>query len=100
MLSFLLRFINSINRKNLTYKLKPNKFADMTEEEYNLHKGSLPDNPEELKRQKRTKPVLYINEKYRPHRKSPKIPDQLDWRKYGMHKIHVSSFNLFRSSPY
>lgn len=80
----LYRYINSINRKNLTFKLKANKFADMTEEEYDMHKGSLPDNPEELKREKRGRPVSYINEKYKPHRKSPKIPEQLDWREYGM----------------
>jgi hypothetical protein len=54
----------------------------MTEGEYNLHKGSMPDHPVELKRKKR-RSMLYITEKYKPHRKSPKIPDQLDWREYG-----------------
>ncbi len=80
---FLFRFIDSINRRNLTFKLKPNAFTDMTEAEYDLHKGSLPDRSEEIKREKR-RIKLYIHERYKPHRKAPRIPDQLDWRKYGM----------------
>lgn len=66
----------------MTYKLKPNSFADMTDAEYNLHKGSLPDHAEDLKREKRRSKVI-ITEKYKPRKWAPKIPEQLDWRKFG-----------------
>ena len=71
-----------MNRRNLTFKLKPNSFADMTDAEYDLHKGSLPDHPMEIKMEKK-RIFFYINETYKPHKKSPRIPDKLDWREYG-----------------
>jgi hypothetical protein len=56
----------------------------MTESEYNLHKGHLPDHPMEIKPpEKKRRKKLYISERYKPHRKAPRIPDELDWRKYG-----------------
>ena len=36
---FLCRYIRSINRQNLAYKLDPNHLVDLTDEEYDGHAG-------------------------------------------------------------
>ena len=60
----------------------------MSKDEYNLHKGDLSD--EEMKREKRSK--FIIDEYYTPQRRAPKIPTQLDWRKYG--RKYIQFYNL------
>ena len=35
----LIRYIRSVNRQNLTYKLSPNHMVDTTDAEYDAHKG-------------------------------------------------------------
>lgn len=36
---FICRYIRSINRQNLAYKLAPNHLVDVTDEEYDGHAG-------------------------------------------------------------
>ena len=72
------RFIRSKNRENLKYKLAPNNFADMTEEEIDLHRGLLHDEKE--KKNPRFSEVLYFNQSLLT---SGLVPDELDWRDYG-----------------
>ena len=36
---FICRYIRSINRQNLAYKLAPNHLVDLTDEEYDGHTG-------------------------------------------------------------
>ena len=103
-LSFLLflRFIRSTNMKGNLYHLTVNHFADMTDSEFQSHKGLMPgdggygsrdfdedndkeneepgdgdsggDNRNDEKRNK-IKKCRYGN-----------VPEELDWRKYGMGK--------------
>ena len=72
------RFIRSKNRENLKYKLAPNNFADMTEEEIDLHRGLLHDKKE--KKNPKLSEVLYFNQSLLT---SGLVPDELDWRDYG-----------------
>lgn len=72
------RFIRSKNRENLKYKLAPNNFADMTDEEINLHRGLLHDEKE--KKNPKLSEVLYFNQSLLT---SGLVPDELDWRDYG-----------------
>ena len=105
------RFVRSFNRQSQHFKLKLNAFADMTEDEYNMHKGDKSGGEEEgaddekeqkeddddenkkdenraVERNKRSSHSKnsVIHENYKPRRHSPEIPEQLDWRKYGKNK--------------
>ena len=83
------RFIRSKNRENLKYKLAPNNFADMTEEEIDLHRGLLHDEKE--KKNPKLSEVLYFNQSLLT---SGLVPDELDWRDYGKRlSSHVLYYN-------
>ena len=62
----------------------------MTDEEYKTFKGALPEKHRELKKKKRSKRNL-IHENYKPRKHSPEIPDELDWRDYGMELFRISA---------
>ncbi|XP_068738415.1 cathepsin S-like [Montipora capricornis] len=73
-----LRYIRSKNRQNLKYKLAPNSFTDMTEEEVNMHRGLLHDKNEH--KAPKQPEVLKFNHSVLS---LGLIPDDLDWRDYG-----------------
>ena len=75
------RYIRSKNRQNLKYKLAPNSFTDMTEEEVNLHRGLLHDKNEH--KAPKQPEVLKFNHSVLS---LGLIPDDLDWRDYGNEK--------------
>ncbi|KAJ7387714.1 hypothetical protein OS493_001056 [Desmophyllum pertusum] len=74
-----LRYIRSKNRENLRYKLAPNKLADMTEEEMDLHRGLLKE--KKSKKPKKSKSETLTFNQSTMH--TDLVPDQLDWRDYG-----------------
>ncbi|XP_015748362.1 PREDICTED: cathepsin L1-like [Acropora digitifera] len=75
-----LRYIRSKNRQNLKFKLAPNNFTDMTEDEVNQHRGLLHD-------KKITAAV-------------DSIPDELDWRDYGKNVQNLfGAFGCFPGMP-
>ncbi|XP_029202306.2 KDEL-tailed cysteine endopeptidase CEP1-like [Acropora millepora] len=71
-----LRYIRSKNRQNLKFKLTPNNFTDMTEDEVNQHRGLLHDKKDRMK--PKHSGMLKFNELA-----EDSIPDELDWRDYG-----------------
>lgn len=77
-----MRYIRSINRQNLTYKLAPNHLVDLTDEEYDGHGGANEDNSTEHKGSVH----LEEHEAHSNMMSAPKaieIPDELDWRDFG-----------------
>lgn len=81
------RYIRSKNRQNLKYKLVPNNFADMTEEEVGLHRGLLHNKKEHGK--PKSSEMLKFN---RSALSLGFVPEELDWRDYGNREyITISS---------
>lgn len=77
-----MRYIRSINRQNLTYKLAPNHLVDLTEEEYDGHGGANEDNST------KHEGGVHLEEHEAHNRmtsapKATEIPDELDWRDFG-----------------
>ncbi|KAK3752750.1 hypothetical protein QZH41_018716 [Actinostola sp. cb2023] len=79
-----MRYIRSINRKHLSYKLAPNHLVDLTDDEYDRHEG-LPEDPTT-----HHKGGVHLH----PHHhaayshmekvlKRIDVPEELDWRDYG-----------------
>ena len=66
----------------------------MTDKEYMMHKGALPDEHDEVKRGKRFSKRV-IHENYKPNKHFHEIPDELDWRKFGMKLDCSKKFNLY-----
>ena len=87
--SFLYRFVNALNRQHLSYKLKLNKFADMTDKEVDRYKGLL-NEPEETYNGGKKLHVPDIDFSSTP------IPEMLDWREYGKKFIDII-MNLVRT---
>lgn len=69
---FVCRFIHSVNRAGLTYKLAANHLADQTEHEVRMLRGKLRSSGPN-----RGQPFHYTANDLE------KIPDQMDWRLYG-----------------
>ncbi|XP_032230875.2 counting factor associated protein D isoform X4 [Nematostella vectensis] len=78
-----MRYIRSINRKNLKYKLAPNHFVDLTDGEYDQHKGIKPDTSTNHTGGVPLQPHhrKYSNMSHVLQRVD--VPDELDWRDYG-----------------
>ncbi|XP_078362424.1 uncharacterized protein LOC144646642 [Oculina patagonica] len=78
-----MRYIRSINRQNLTYKLAPNHLVDLTDEEYDGHAGANEDN------NTLHKGGVHLEEHHEAYSnmtsvlKTIDVPDELDWRDYG-----------------
>lgn len=72
-----LRFINSINRANLGYKLSVNHLADKTDEEIRARRGRKYTRNDK-NQSNGGKPFPYNPKNYRDQ-----LPDQFDWRLYG-----------------
>ncbi|XP_065665108.1 uncharacterized protein LOC100201231 isoform X3 [Hydra vulgaris] len=87
------RFVDSHNRKNTQFKLRPNHFIDMSAEELNMYHGNLakdtkkhkgiinmadiPDSKSNIynKGDIDKKPFVQVNE--------DEIPEEIDWREFG-----------------
>lgn len=87
------RYIRSKNRQNLKFKLTPNNFTDMTEDEVNQHHGLLHDKKDHMK--PKHSGMLKFNDAA-----VDSIPDELDWRDYGK-KIQnlFGAFGCFSGMP-
>jgi len=70
-----LRFINTLNRQHLTYKLQVNHFADATDKEMNRYKGLLNESYQDETALKFEPPKIDLA--------ITPIPSSLDWREYG-----------------
>ena len=70
----------------MKFKLAPNNFADMTENEIKLHRGLLHDKKENKKA--KSSEMMYFNQSALS---LGLVPDELDWRDYGM---FVGSFSV------
>ncbi|EDO35879.1 predicted protein, partial [Nematostella vectensis] len=66
------RYIRSMNRRSLPYKLEPNHFADLTDDEFKSYKGALDDESNDR-----------MHAKIKRSKRMFEVPDQLDWRNYG-----------------
>ena len=87
------RYIRSKNRQNLKFKLTPNNFTDMTEDEVNQHRGLLHDKEDRMK--PKHSGMLKFNEAA-----VDSIPDELDWRDYGKSAQNLlGGFGCFPSMP-
>ena len=80
------RYIRSKNRQNLKYKLVPNNFADMTEEEVGLHRGLLHNKKKHGK--PKSSEMLKFN---RSALSLGLVPEELDWRNYGSKEYIIIS---------
>jgi len=91
-----LRFIRSMNMKGNAYHLTVNHFADMTDEEFQSHKGLMPGDggygSRDFDDDDDDPGTGYDIDNYSNEEKREKIkrksryghvPDELDWRKYG-----------------
>eukprot|EP00794_Sanderia_malayensis_P004738 gene4738-5361_t len=67
-----LRYIYSINRKGLSYKLKVNHLADQTQEELGKLRG-----------RKTTVGKYNGGKEFKPEKAANAVPDTIDWRLYG-----------------
>lgn len=75
------RFINSHNRRNLTFKLQENVFADKFEKELEHFHGSL-ERDSKLHHEG-IKEFHKLDADTSSHPVDKDIPDELDWRDYG-----------------
>ncbi|XP_047134693.1 uncharacterized protein LOC100204117 isoform X2 [Hydra vulgaris] len=69
------RFINTINRQHLPYKLHVNHFADVTDNEMQRYKGLLNESYNDINAKKFEPPNIDFS--------VTPIPRKLDWREYG-----------------
>ncbi|EDO31353.1 predicted protein, partial [Nematostella vectensis] len=72
------RYIRSMNRCSLPYKLEPNHFADLTDDEFKSYKGALDDE---------SKDVMNDHDDIKRSKRMFEVPDQLDWRNYGLRDL-------------
>ncbi|XP_068681166.1 uncharacterized protein [Montipora foliosa] len=78
-----MRYIRSINRQNLNYKLAPNHLVDLTDEEYDGHADLSDDNSTNHEG------GVHLEEQHEAYSnmstvlKTIDVPDELDWRDYG-----------------
>ena len=95
-LLFIVRYIRSMNMKGNAYHLTVNHFADVTEEEFESHKGLMPGDggygSRDFDDDDDDQGTGYDIDNYSNAEKRRKIerksryghvPDELDWRKYG-----------------
>ena len=74
LLIYLLRYIHSMNRKNLTYKLQMNRFADLRDNELK-HITGLRVHLNNFR--------VEDDEMFLPTISAQDLPDEIDWRLYG-----------------
>ena len=70
-----LRYINTLNRQHLGFKLHVNHFADTTEKEMDHYKGLLNESYQDNQARQFKPPEIDLA--------ITPIPDTLDWREYG-----------------